>query len=215
MLSRKELEIQLSRSIEGFPAPKVSLEQYQTPSRVAANLTHRASYLGDLNGKNVIDIGAGTGMLAIAAALSGAKVTAIELDPASIAILKKNMVRVGVNLIVVRANFFEWEARMHYDTAILNPPFGIQQKKYRDLEFLLKANQISEVSYSILDGSESNVKMLPKLLEKRGIELLDYYIDEFPLENIYPWHKTKRKIHHVMVVKSRLMATRNKFIENF
>ena len=76
----KNLEMMLQR-LAGFSRPRASLEQYQTPAPLAARLLYHALMKGDIEGKRVCDLGCGTGVLAIGAALLGAEtVTGIEID---------------------------------------------------------------------------------------------------------------------------------------
>jgi putative methylase len=185
----------------GFDDPKIQLEQYQTPARVAANLIHRAMMLGDITNKSIVDLCSGTGILGIGAALSGATVTAVEIDAAAISILHDNIKKADVNLNIVQADVITWIPPNSFDVALLNPPFGIQQKTYRDVNFIVKALSIASVAYAIVDGSPSNVKKLPRLLEKQKIVVDDFYLDEFPIHNSYFWHTVKSKIHKVMVLR--------------
>jgi putative methylase len=185
----------------GFDEPKIQLEQYQTPARVAANLIHRAMMLGDITNKSIVDLCSGTGILGIGAALSGATVTAVEIDPAAISILRDNMYKADVNLNIIQADVLTWIPPNSFDVALLNPPFGIQQKTYRDLNFIVKALSTASFAYVIVDGSPSNIEKLPRLLEKQKIAVDDFYLDEFPIHNSYFWHTVKYKIHKVMVLR--------------
>ena len=62
-----------------FYQPKPELEQYSTPVDIVAEMIKLANAQGDLSG-NVVDLGCGTGRLAIGAALLGAEVTGYEID---------------------------------------------------------------------------------------------------------------------------------------
>ncbi|MFB6216919.1 MAG: METTL5 family protein, partial [Candidatus Aenigmatarchaeota archaeon] len=86
---KTELKKKLSR-VEGFSQPRVELEQYVTPPELAADLIHTAYMQGDVEGKEVVDLGTGTGILAIGAALAGAQVTAVEKDSDAIEIAREN-----------------------------------------------------------------------------------------------------------------------------
>ena len=61
---KKHLEMRL-QSIPSHPKPKVNLEQYTTPSIIASDLVWNAFSLGDIDGKNIFDLGCGTGIFAI------------------------------------------------------------------------------------------------------------------------------------------------------
>lgn len=74
-----------------------------------------------LEGKNVIDMGTGTGILAILAAMRGASsVTAIEIDPAAEANARENVVTNGHSEIEVRLGDASLLEGMHTDIFIAN-----------------------------------------------------------------------------------------------
>ena len=65
---KKHLEMVLEK-VPRHPNPKVELEQYSTPAPIAADLLWNAGSLGDIGGRNVLDIGCGCGILAIGSSL--------------------------------------------------------------------------------------------------------------------------------------------------
>ena len=82
--------------VAGFESPQAGLEQYPTPPELAAHLIHVADLLGDVEDRTVIDLGTGTGMLALGAALRGpAEVVGIDLDGRALRIARENRRRVG------------------------------------------------------------------------------------------------------------------------
>lgn len=201
-MNRKQLEIHLSQVVQPFKQPKIELEQYQTPPRVAANLLHIAWLKGDIQNKNVVDLCAGTGILGLGAALLGGEVVLVEKDQEAYDILLENKSKIDQKTQSVLNDVLTWQADMRFDTAILNPPFGIQQNKTSDMDFVKKAGQLAEKVYSIHDGSDRNQEGLPKLFNKCGLEIQETYLEEFPLSSSYPWHKLKYKIHNVLVVQA-------------
>ncbi|MEM4523744.1 MAG: 50S ribosomal protein L11 methyltransferase, partial [Archaeoglobaceae archaeon] len=84
---KKEIEIILE-SLDGFKNPKVELEQYVTPSNLAGFVVTMAKLFGDLN--LVVDLGCGTGILAIASAILGAYSIGVDIDLDAIRIAKEN-----------------------------------------------------------------------------------------------------------------------------
>lgn len=202
-MNRKNLEIFLSQNLKDFSDPIISLEQYSTPPRVAANLIQRASELGDIFDKRIIDLCAGTGILSIAATVVGGIVTAVEIDKNAIQILNQNLEKTDLECEIIQVDALKYITLEKFDTAILNPPFGIQQKKVRDIQFIIKAHELAEIVYTIVDGSEKNQTQLPKLLATSNIEVVEAYLEEFPLIKSYPWHKYRRKIHQVMILRTR------------
>ena len=71
-----------------FDEPIPELEQYSTPPDIAFEIIKKVNSSGNLSGK-VVDLGSGTGRLAIAAALLGADVTGYEIDSEAISISEK------------------------------------------------------------------------------------------------------------------------------
>jgi putative methylase len=201
-MNRKQLEITLTQNISTFKNPKSELEQYQTPARVAANLLHFAYSRDSLDDKQVLDACAGTGILGLGAALLGAEVVLIDIDPSATAQITENAQRMDLDVEIITADLFSYDFHDRFDTILINPPFGIQQKHHRDLDFINKIAGNTDELYSIHDGSPANQEMLPSLLREIGLDPQGYYLDEFPLENTYQWHQALRKIHQVMVVYS-------------
>lgn len=56
----------------------------------------------DLQGRTVVDVGAGTGLVAVAAALAGATVCAVDVDPLSEVLVERAAVRAGVSVRCAR-----------------------------------------------------------------------------------------------------------------
>jgi ribosomal protein L11 methyltransferase len=73
-------------------------------------------------GQRVLDVGAGSGILAIAAARLGAReVLAIEIEPVAAAVCAENVERNGVSSIVaVHAGRLQAEANPHFDLILAN-----------------------------------------------------------------------------------------------
>jgi putative methylase len=122
-MRRRELEMTL-QSLEGFTAPRPELEQYSTPAVIAADLLFEALARGDVEGKNVLDLGCGTGVLGIGASLLGAKrVLGVDRDPQAIEQARANALRVGASVEFQEIDVDEMTERM--DTVIMNPPFAM------------------------------------------------------------------------------------------
>src|SRR5438094_1840697 len=103
-MRQHELERLLSR-IPPHPRPRADPEQYATPADVAAPLLFEALALGDLEGKRVVDLGAGTGVLAIGAALLGAReVLGVEIDEAAAGVARAEAARLDVRAEFVVAD---------------------------------------------------------------------------------------------------------------
>ncbi|UPV99819.1 METTL5 family protein [Halorussus gelatinilyticus] len=174
-MDKAALERRLSR-VEGFADPRLDLEQYPTPADLAAHLVHLAGVQGDLAGKTVVDLGTGTGMLALGAAFHAPeRVLALDRDPAALSQARENERRVAETAGDEPATDIEWlladatrapvcPASAPGDrsnaTVLMNPPFGAQSgNEHADRAFLATAGDLAGVSYSIHNaGSQSFVE---------------------------------------------------------
>jgi putative methylase len=163
MATRSALETRLA-VVAGFDDPRADLEQYPTPPGVAAHVVHAADLNGDVENRPVVDLGTGTGMLALGAALRGPEgVVGVDVDPAALATAAENRRRVGTTTPVgwVRADATDAPVCPPDPTTVLmNPPFGAQDgNEHADRAFLATAARIAEVSYSVHNaGSEGFVE---------------------------------------------------------
>ncbi len=188
MLRRKHLALLLSQ-VEPNPKPKLKWESYMLDAESAASMTYIASQLNDIYGRRVIDLGCGSGILAIAAALLGAGwVVGVDIDRDAIETAVKNASRlnVDVDFIIGDINCITG----HFDTALMNPPFGSWHKG-ADIKFLRKALEVSDVVYSLHKHS-----LLVRNFLTREIPKLGGRIDRIQEMNIiisrtYDFHKKK------------------------
>ncbi|MFW5917629.1 MAG: METTL5 family protein [Halorubrum sp.] len=153
MASKRSLATKLG-VVAGFEEPRVSLEQYPTPPDLAAHVVHLADLHGDVDGRTVLDLGTGTGMLALAAALRGpARVFGVEIDRAALTTATANERRVAASTPV---HWIQGDAtRLPLAapapvTVVMNPPFGAQDgNRNADRGFLATASRVATVSYSV------------------------------------------------------------------
>jgi putative methylase len=150
--------------VAGFEDPRVDLEQYRTPPDVAAHLIHTADLQGDIESRTVVDLGTGTGMLALGAVLRGPeRVVGVDLDPGPLATARANERRVAAAADVEWVRGDATAVPLCPDgptTVVMNPPFGAQSgNEHADRGFLATAAAIGEVSYSVHNaGSEAFVE---------------------------------------------------------
>ncbi len=157
----RKLEMLLEK-VEGFANPRPDREQYQTPAPLAARLLYTAFLAGDIAGLRVLELGSGTGILGIGAALLGAgEVIGAEMDPDAIRIAAQNAQTLGVDLMLISADLTAPDASAlipHADTVVMNPPFGAQ-KEHADRPFIDMALEKAEVVYGIFNaGSEGFIR---------------------------------------------------------
>ena len=153
----KRLEMTLQR-LSGYPHPRAALEQYQTPAPLAARLLYHALMKGDIEGKTVFDLGCGTGVLALGAALLGAGcVKGVDRDPDAVAVARANAELLDTRVEFVIADVKDEALRESLgscDTVIMNPPFGAQ-KAHADRPFIDLALSIAPVTYSIFNAGSA------------------------------------------------------------
>jgi putative methylase len=151
--------------VEPHPTPKAYLEQYTIPANIAAEVLYIAAYVNDdIIGKNVVDLGCGTGRLAIGAALLGAEeAVGVDIDRTAVKLAWKNAAKLGVK------GKTQWLIAdidaLHgvFDTALQNPPFGVQRRK-ADRKFLQKSLETAHRIYSLHKG-ESSKELLRRFRE--------------------------------------------------
>ena len=163
IIRKLELETFLSK-VKAHPSPKPSLEQYTIPSDVAATILHIAAYTyDDLIGKTVLDLGCGTGRLAIGAAYLGAQhVVGVDIDKKAIktAIKNSSMFNLKEKIEWVTADLDAVHGK--FDTVLQNPPFGVQ-KRGADRKFLIKALQVGKKIYSLHKSLHKEKSFMEKL----------------------------------------------------
>jgi len=153
--NKKALEIMLSACRE-FEKPVPELEQYATPSNIAAELLWTAFMDGNIGKKKVFDLGCGTGILGIGAALLGAKsVSGFDIDKNALKIAEENLkVLKEAEIPAGKMKFVAIDIRHieeRCDTVVMNPPFGVQTE-HADKVFLEKAFRITKAVYSVHKG---------------------------------------------------------------
>jgi putative methylase len=188
MLSKKELEIALERC-GPFKNPKASLEQYITPSTIAADLLNFAFLKGDIAGKAIFDLGCGTGRLAIGAALMGAEeVVGFDIDCEVLETAKKNARTLNVSI--------QWRcsdvSMLHEscDTVIQNPPFGVQTRG-ADRPFISSSMKMGKVIYTMHKTSTRD--FITKYIDRLGGKITDIAAVDFVLPHSYSFHKKRLK----------------------
>jgi release factor glutamine methyltransferase len=77
----------------------------------------------DLAGKKFLDLGCGSGLVAMVAAKKGAIVTATDISAAAIACTKDNAIVNRLSLETLRTDLFEGLQERHFDVIAVNPPY--------------------------------------------------------------------------------------------
>ena len=176
-----------------FKQPIPELEQYSTPPDIALEMIKKVNASGNLSGK-VADLGCGTGRLAIAAAILGAKVTGFEIDQKAISIAK-NYSKLN-NLEITWINQPIEGVDDNFDTVIMNPPFG-SQRPGADKIFLEKAMEIAAHIWTIhLSGTR---KFIEKLVEDNNCQIIELYEFRYPLRKTMPFHSKEVSVENAIL----------------
>ncbi len=189
---KRHLEMILSR-LSLPPKPKLEWESYPLDSESAAEVAYIAGWINkDIQGKSVIDLGCGSGILAISAALMDAKdVVGVDIDVEAIKVAKLNAERLGV-----KVNFIAGDIeciRGSFNTTLMNPPFG-SWRTGADVKFLKKAIEISKIIYSLHKRSSSVRDFLSRKIRELGGEVLSIYEIDIVIPRLYSFHRKKRYI---------------------
>ena len=197
MATKRALAQQLG-VVAGFEDPRAPLEQYRTPPELAAHLVHLADLRGDVEDRTIVDLGCGTGMLALGAALRGPeRVVGLDIDPAPLGTARGNERKVATTTSVSWVRADATDAPLDPDpaeiTVVMNPPFGAQSgNEHADRGFLATTAAIAGVSYSIHNaGSRSFVE---SFAEDQGGEVTDSYRTEFELPRQFEFHEDDRRV---------------------
>ncbi|MDS0276803.1 METTL5 family protein [Halomicroarcula sp. S1AR25-4] len=177
--------------VAGFDNPLASLEQYRTPPDLAAHLVHTADLQGDIQDRTVVDLGCGTGMLALGAALRGPDtVVGLDIDPAPLSTARDNERKVGSTTSVswVRADATQAPLCPPEDTTVvMNPPFGAQSgNEHADREFLATAAEVAAVSYSV--HNEGSQAFVESFAADNGGEVTHAFETAFDLPKQFDFH---------------------------
>ncbi|HTX89556.1 MAG TPA: methyltransferase [Bacteroidales bacterium] len=77
----------------------------------------------ELSGKNVLDLGAGCGILGLLAASKGARVVATDISPLATENIRQNAARSHLTLDIIRSDLFESIPRQPFDWILVTPPY--------------------------------------------------------------------------------------------
>lgn len=192
MSSRRSLERRLE-TLAGFDDPRLDLEQYLTPAAIAAHVVHLAGLRGDL-GRIVVDLGAGTGILALGAAVRGAEpVLGIERDANAIAIARENerLVDPPAPVQWIMSDATRVPLCCRDATVLMNPPFGAQAGAvHADREFLATAAEIAAVSYSIHNAGSR--EFVEAFAGDRGGRVTEAFTARIDLPRQFDFHEEAR-----------------------
>lgn len=194
----------LERALESVPAhpdPDPALEQVPTPPDIASHLLWAAHGRGDIEGRRVVDLGSGTGILALGAALLGAdEVVGVEADAEAVEAAREAAGELGLEVGFQAARVEDWTGRA--DTVLQNPPFGAQDPG-ADRPFLEAALRTAPVVYT-LHLAETR-EFVESLASDLGARATDRWRIAYPVPRLFDHHEEAERT--IPVVLLRLEAT--------
>ena len=197
-------------SLETFSSPKDYLEQYQTPPSVAGEMIHYITNNYDLNNYSIADLGCGTGILGISAALCGCKnVFLFDIDEEALDIAKNNIEKLELedNIQIIQMDVNQLrncnKLNKYFDLVITNPPFGIRSENGADIEFLKTASYICNNTIFSLHKF-STINFLKKFYNKKGINDIKSFKIEYNLPKTYKFQKKKEKNIDVVCLEAKI-----------
>ncbi len=140
----------------------------------------------ELDGKEILDIGTGSGCIAISLAknLPNAKVSALDISEKALRVARENAKINNVDINFINADILSYKSDKKYDVIVSNPPYVTQSEKSLmkknvldfEPELALYVSDDNALIYynSILDFSKSN-------LDKNGkiyLEINENYKDQ-------------------------------------
>jgi len=163
IIRKLDLELVLSK-IAPQQYPQAQLEQYTISPSIASTMLYIATYSNnDIIGKAVLDLGCGTGRLALGASYLGAdNVVGVDVDRLAIETALENSLKVGL------AGKVQWvigdinAVTGRFETVLQNPPFGVQTRA-ADRAFLVKALEVGNCIYSLHNHPETDKQLIKQL----------------------------------------------------
>jgi tRNA1Val (adenine37-N6)-methyltransferase len=114
-----------------FNFKQFSISQDKTAMKVGTDGVLLGAWANVEPAKLILDIGTGTGLIALMAAQRSAdsKIYAVEIDPQAAAQAKENVMQspFASRIEVIESDFFEWETDLKFDRILCNPPFYTNQ----------------------------------------------------------------------------------------
>lgn len=202
---KRQLEMALQH-IPPHPHPDPNLEQYHTPPIIAADVIWNANAYGDIQDLKVVDLGCGTGILALGAALMGAvEVIGMDVDGDALQVANSEAHQLEVQ---DKCTFLKQDVREFQgeaDTVIQNPPFGAQKAHQKDADrrFLEKALELAPVVYSF--HLAKTMDFLELMLKALNASITHTFHYQFPLPRIYHFHQDEKREVEVVVLRMEKM----------
>ena len=189
--TKKTLAVELSK-LHSFEKVDVQLEQYATPSEIAADWIWNATMNGDVSGKVIVDAASGPGILGCGALLMGAKkVIFVDKSKEALELVKKNVEMLDQAYFIGKSE--SWlgdiaDFKGKADVVVQNPQFGTKIK-HTDKAFLEKAFGIAPIVYSM--HKVETTQFVEAMARDYAFQITAVWTYDFGLKQTLPWHKSR------------------------
>ncbi len=179
----------LSR-LHSFTSPTLELEQYATPSHIAAEWIWNMALKGEVRGRTFLDAACGPGILGLGLLLMGAfKVFFLDRDPQIMEICMRNYSGLEQEYEISKVQFVVGDISIfdeHVDIVVQNPPFGTKEE-HADKRFLEKAFQVAPIVYSMHKWSTK--QFAEAVCKDYGFRITDVWRFDFPIKATHEFHR--------------------------
>lgn len=156
--------------------PDVLIPRADTEGVVNAAL----GVIGDRQGRRVLDLGTGSGCIAISIALTcpSATVTAVDSSPEALAVARENSERLGADTVAfVESDWYNALSGQKFDLIIANPPYIAEGDQHLDaLRFEPQQALVSGADG--LDALRLVVRGAPTYLDSDGALVVEHGFDQ-------------------------------------
>ena len=185
-MRRSEL-VRRIQSVPAPPHPSAPLEQVVSPAEPAADLLLSLDRRDPLDGRSVLDLGCGTGRLAIGAALLGGHpVTGVEVDPTIVDMARVAAETHHADVKFVASDVRRW--RTAADVVVMNAPFGAQTR-HADRPFWDRAFALARRRVGAFASSASRT-FIARLALERGAHVVEVEPMAWELPRTFAHHRS-------------------------
>jgi putative methylase len=168
------------------PTPSAPWEQVATPAEAVADLLAAVDRHTGLAGRSVLDLGCGTGRLAIGAALLGAApVVGVDIDAALVGLARRAARAARVSVVFRSLDVTKWNEPC--DIVLMNPPFGAQ-RRHADRPFWDRALALAGRTVGAFASSASRT-FIARFALDRGAHVVEVEPVPWNLPRTFPHHR--------------------------
>jgi putative methylase len=183
---RSEL-VRRIQAVPGFARPSAADEQVVTPAEAAAELLQFVEMTDGLASTSVLDLGTGTGRLAIGAALLGAS-PVVGIDRDAVAVARTAAEAAGVRVRFEALGVDRWTEPA--DVVVMNPPFGAQ-RRHADRPFWERAFALAQRSVYAFALADART-FIARLGVAHHAQIVETRAVPWTLERTFPHHTRDR-----------------------